>query len=107
MKSKFHHSKLMFVAALLSAGLVGCVNTPEHRSVQQTAADTALTAKVNAALDADAVVKGSRINVSSTYGVVTMRGIAPSPAAKQEAVNVARHVDGVREVRDAVVVGRV
>lgn len=96
------HSRLVLAAAMLLAGLTGCA---ELQGAKESANDIAITAKVNSSLDSDTLVKGSKINVSTQYGVVTLKGVAISPQAKFEAISVTRKISGVREVRDGIVVG--
>jgi osmotically-inducible protein OsmY len=103
MNCSHRRASLVFAAALLAASLAGCA---ELQGVKQSAGDIAITTKVNTSLDSDTLVKGSKINVSTENGVVTLRGVAVSPQAKIEAVNVTRKIEGVREVRDGIIVGR-
>jgi len=62
--------------------------------------DTAVTTKVKAALLADEQVKGTRINVETAQGTVTLTGNAETPAQKQRAEQLAMNVDGVRGVNN-------
>jgi hyperosmotically inducible periplasmic protein len=95
------------VVALLGAG---ACNRAEERSAEQPAAtygpatdgpsDTVITTNVQAQYYADQTVRGRQIDVSTNNGVVTLRGAVETEQAKQHAVEVARRVEGVREVRD-------
>jgi hyperosmotically inducible periplasmic protein len=62
------------------------------------AADATLTARVKAALVADPQAKALAINVDSHDGVVTLRGAVERDDEIAHALDVARGVDGVRDV---------
>lgn len=73
-------------------------------SAGATMDDATVTAKVKAALIANDQVKGLSINVDTSANVVTLRGDVPSDAMKTQAEQVARTVEGVKEVRNELVV---
>ena len=62
--------------------------------------DTALTAKVKAALVADPALKAMPIDVVSSGAVVTLTGTVESAVDKAKAVQVAENVAGVKSVVD-------
>ncbi|MBC7781672.1 MAG: BON domain-containing protein [Proteobacteria bacterium] len=66
--------------------------------------DTALTAKVKAALLADPDVKGLAINVDTKDGVVSLIGKVGGQGERDKALQVARNVEGVRSVSDQLAV---
>ena len=79
--------------------------TPRQRNdVSATANDAWLTAKTKLSLLADEAVGGMAINVDTENGVVTLKGEVKSRAEKQKAVELARQVEGVKDVRDQLVV---
>jgi hyperosmotically inducible periplasmic protein len=63
--------------------------------------DSALTTKVKAALLAEKNLKSLPISVESTNGVVTLSGQVVSSAQIEQAVDVAKHVKGVKDVHNA------
>jgi hyperosmotically inducible periplasmic protein len=63
--------------------------------------DSALTTKVKAALLAEKNLKSLAISVESTEGVVTLSGQVVSTAQIEQAVDVAKHVKGVKDVHNA------
>lgn len=63
----------------------------------QAGDDTATTAKVKAALAADSSVNGSNVSVETNGGKVILTGALP-PAQIERALQIARAVDGVRDV---------
>lgn len=68
--------------------------------------DAAVTAKVKSALIAEPHLKALSINVDTTAGIVTLKGTADSHEAKQKAEQAAATVEGVRSVRNELVVVR-
>jgi osmotically-inducible protein OsmY len=85
------------VAALVLAVLVaGC-----GRTVGETIDDTTITTRVKTAMLNDPAVGGLRIDVDTFKGVVTLSGRVKTPAERDQAVALARQVDGVAEVKDA------
>ena len=60
--------------------------------------DGALTAKVKTALLADEGVPGSRIEVDSAAGVVTLSGQLADQAQIDRAIGIARNIEGVERV---------
>ncbi len=66
--------------------------------------DAWLTTKVKLALLADEGVSGTRINVDTSSRVVTLEGSVRSEAEKQKALEIARGIRGVAEVRDRLTV---
>lgn len=62
--------------------------------------DSALTAKVKAKLLAEKNLKSLPISVESTDGVVTLSGHVMSTAQIDQAVDVTRHIKGVKDVHN-------
>ena len=62
--------------------------------------DSALTAKVKTALVRETGLKSMDVNVETYNGRVLLSGWVDSEEQRKIALNVARHVDGVLEVRD-------
>ena len=68
------------------------------RSAGQTVDDATVTAKVKAALLAESGVDGTKINVDTFQGRVTLKGEVPSKNMADRAVQVARGIEGVKDV---------
>jgi len=66
--------------------------------------DTGITTAVKTKLAADDIVKAYQISVDTDNGVVTLSGIVEAPAAKEQAVTIARKTDGVKDVVDHITV---
>ncbi|WP_255753502.1 BON domain-containing protein [Massilia sp. erpn] len=64
--------------------------------------DSVITAKVKADMAADSHVKAMDVHVETQKGVVTLSGFVPSKAEADRAVQLARGVKGVNEVKSAI-----
>src|SRR5690348_9205951 len=89
--------------AALMAGAVaaGCSSTPTQQPAGEAVDDGVVTAKVKAALVADPVTKAHQINVETFKGTVQLSGFVESDEARSRALQLARDVDGVKHVKDA------
>jgi osmotically-inducible protein OsmY len=97
---------------LLIVGAAGCRNEPPRETASEAPStapaapatdprgDTALTTAVQAKFYAEELTRGRVIDVSAENGVVTLRGTVPTEAARQQAVQLARSVEGVTSVTD-------
>jgi osmotically-inducible protein OsmY len=94
-------SMLAVAVALGSAQLAGCASQSQNES-RRTAGvvvdDAALTAKVKTALAADREVPAHNVNVTTYRGLVQLSGFVESEAVARKAADLARNVDGVRDV---------
>jgi len=63
-----------------------------------TNTDAALEDRIKSQLASDAQVKNAPIEVTAKSGVVLLQGTAPTRAAKERALTVARGIDGVTQV---------
>src|SRR4026208_2245105 len=89
--------KMTLLATILAAPLVaGCGKT-----VGETIDDTTITTRVKTAMLNDPAVGGLRIDVDTYKGVVTLSGRVKSQTEHDQAMALARKVDGVTEVKDA------
>ena len=69
-------------------------------------ADAAVEARVKAALSADPGLRSLTVDVKSADGIVTLYGTADTPANSHQAAMVALNVEGVRSVKNEMVVVR-
>jgi hyperosmotically inducible protein len=67
--------------------------------------DAGITTNVKTKLAADDTVKAYQVDVDTRNGVVTLSGDVESAAAKEQAIQIARQTDGVRDVIDQIRVG--
>jgi len=66
--------------------------------------DATITARVKTVLLNDPQVAATKIEVSTSGGVVTLSGTVKSKADETRAIDIARQVTGVREVKSTLVV---
>ena len=66
--------------------------------------DVTITARVKTVLLNDRQVVATKIEVSTAAGIVTLSGSVKSKAEEARAIEVARTVTGVRDVKSALVV---
>ena len=93
--------------AMLSASLVAlgaCSTDPNTRKVGVAMSDTAISAKVKTALLGDPDVKGTDVKVETFRGTVQLSGFVDNPQSAARAADIARRVDGVLDVRNAIIV---
>lgn len=94
---------LAFALAVAAA----CSSTPssgpaEHAggTAGRVVDDSVITAKVKAALVADPTTKAHQINVETFNGTVQLSGFVDTAKARERAVQVAKGIEGVRNVKN-------
>jgi len=95
-----HRFSILLLAAAAFTTLGGCASTATQESTGQYMDDTAITAKVKAAIFNDAALKSAEINVETFKGAVQLSGFVNSQADIQRAVVVTQGVSGVRSVKN-------
>jgi osmotically-inducible protein OsmY len=98
MKNLKRFSNLL--AALAVATTMGCAATAKSESTGEYIDDTALTAKVKTAILQEPGLKSAEINVETFKGVVQLSGFVSTQANVNEAVVLARNVQGVKSVKN-------
>jgi hyperosmotically inducible protein len=92
----------LLVAALLGSTLItACSSTPSQQSTGEAIDDGVVTARVKAKLVEDPVTKAHQINVDTFKGTVQLSGFVETEKARSRALQLARDVDGVKQVKDA------
>jgi osmotically-inducible protein OsmY len=92
------HARNWLITGVVIAFLGGCANAGEKTGAYLD--DSWITSKVKSQMLADKTVKGTNITVNTTKGVVTLSGTAASPEESDKAAEIARHVEGVKEVEN-------
>lgn len=87
----------MLVAVLVAVLFAGC-QSMTGRTAGQNVDDAALTASVKSTLVADKLANLTRVDVDTTLGVVSLNGVVESADQKSRAEQLARRIDGVRNV---------
>lgn len=99
MKQFGKYLSAFFMAVTLLA-VVACASTAKQESAGEYVDDTVITTKVKAAILDEPTLKVFEINVETFKGVVQLSGFVGSPAAVNKASEVARHVRGVKSVKN-------
>ena len=93
-----------FWIAVGGAGVAGYEIGKDDRSLGTKVDDAATTSSVKAKFVKDDRVNALDINVDTYEGVVTLHGHVPSRSTEDRAVQLARSVKGVKEVRSRLVI---
>ena len=93
----FKRFSALFLAALLVSA---CAGTSKQESTGEYLDDSLITTKVKAAILAEPSLKVTQINVETYKGVVQLSGFVDSADAARKAVEVARSVKGVTDVKN-------
>ena len=88
----------------LIAAFVGCASTPKSEGTGEYLDDSAITAKVKAAIFNEPSLKVFQINVETFKGEVQLSGFVDSARSVSKAGEVARGVKGVRSVKNSLIV---
>jgi hyperosmotically inducible protein len=90
---------IVMVMITFMAGLIAC-QTPAGRSAGSVVDDSTITSKVKTKLFADDRLSGFAIDVDTFKGEVTLTGGVKSEADRQHATEVAKQVEGVKNVNN-------
>ena len=85
------------ITALFVMALMGC-QAMTGKTAGQNVDDATITASVKSTLVADKAANLTRIDVDTNNGVVALNGVVESGDQKARAEQLARRVDGVRNV---------
>lgn len=88
------------ILAIVCTVALGCAGSPTQESTGEYLSDTWITTKVKAALVNDSVVKSTEVNVETFKGIVQLSGFVSSDEAMDQAVLVARNIEGVTSVKN-------
>lgn len=105
-------AKSFFILGLIALPMVATVAMSSHRAIQQESTgqyvdSSVITLKVKSKLLADPDVKGLAISVVSYKGQVKLTGFANTWAEKQKAGILAKQVEGVTGVTNAIIVKKI
>ena len=102
---KKNHIVIRFLVVLMMiAAFVACASTPKQESTGEYIDDSIITAKIKAQLAADDFLKSFQIGVESRKGIVQLSGFVNSQAAVDKAGEIARGVEGVKTVKNDLIV---
>ena len=91
---------------MLAASVAACSAISGRETPGQYVDDTAISTKVKAQFVRDPVVSASQVNVETMQGVVQLSGFVDTPQAAERAAQLARNVEGVRSVKNDIIVRR-
>jgi osmotically-inducible protein OsmY len=103
MRNGFRYANLA-LCLILVVGFLGCAGSRTRTSTGEYIDDSVISAKVKTALHADEEVSGFQVNVETFKGVVQLSGFVDTAVQAQKAVQIARTVQGVQEVRNNITV---
>jgi osmotically-inducible protein OsmY len=92
------------VLLMLITTLVACASTPKHESTGEYVDNSVITTKVKALLAEDDFLKSFQISVETYKGIVQLSGFVNSQQAVDKAGQIARSVQGVKSVRNDLIV---
>jgi len=93
-----------FVALVMIAAFVACASTPQQSSTGEVVDDSVITTKIKTQLAADELLKAFQVSVETRKGIVELSGFVDSQNAKDKAGQIARGVEGVKSVKNALIV---
>jgi osmotically-inducible protein OsmY len=97
-------TSFVIVGLILGGSLAGCAQTSTSESTGAYVDDASITTKVKAAILDDAALKVFEIHVVTDKDVVELSGFVDSSSMIGRASKVANGVDGVRGVRNDLLV---
>ncbi len=101
---KSHIVIRFFVVLMMIAAFVACASTPKQEGTGEYIDDSVITTKVKSLLAADDLLKSFQIGVESRKGIVQLSGFVNSQAAVNKAGQIARGVEGVKYVKNDLIV---
>ena len=90
--------------ALVAGGITGCAGNRYTQSTGERIDDKADSSRVKKALGADTQYKYEDVNVQTFKGVVQLSGFVNSRDQKNRAGDLAKNVEGVKEVQNNITV---
>ena len=91
----------VIISAMLGVATVGCTPSATTRSVGKTVEDASLTAKVKTEIAKEqGLGEALAINVDTYRSVVSLNGFVDSQDQIDKAMNCARRIEGVTEVKN-------
>ena len=101
---KLSYAVLAAAAALTVVQVTGCAVARDQQTVGSYVDDATITTRVKAAYAKDPTVAATSIHVETLKGVVQISGFAKSEAERGAAERLARNTDGVKSVKNDIVV---
>jgi osmotically-inducible protein OsmY len=93
-----------FVLMMLIAGFVACASTSKQEGAGEYIDDSVITTKVKSQIAADDFLKSFQISVETYKGIVQLSGFVGTQMAVNKAGEIARGVQGVKSVKNNLIV---
>ncbi len=103
MKKSYTIIRFLF-ALMMIAAFMACASTPQQSSTGEVVDDSVITTKIKTQLASDEFLKSFQISVETRKGIVELSGFVDSQKAKDKAGQIARGVEGVKSVQNALIV---
>jgi osmotically-inducible protein OsmY len=103
MKKRYSVIRVIVVLMMIAA-FVACASTPKKEGTGEYIDDSVITAKIKTQLASDDFLKSFQISVESRKGIVQLSGFVNSRNAADKAGEIARSVEGVKSVRNDLIV---
>lgn len=84
--------------------LAGCASPQKRETAGQYLDDSVITTKVKSAILGDPALKVLQVNVETYQGTVQLSGFVDSPESSKRAGEVAKNIEGVKEVKNNLIV---
>ena len=94
----------LIVVLMMIAAFVACASTPKQSSTGEVVDDSVITTKIKTELANDDFLKSFQISVETRKGIVELSGFVDSQKAEDKAGEIARGVEGVKSVKNALIV---
>lgn len=94
---------ILLAVTAAGGGVAGC-STFSGNSSSAAASDVKMTSAVKTKLKRDPVYKFDGVQVSAANGTVQLSGFTQNDKAKQRAAEIARNIEGAKEVINNIVV---
>ena len=94
----------LLVVLMMMAVFVACASTPKQEGTGEYIDDSVITAKIKTQLATDDFLKSFQIRVESRKGIVQLSGFVDSQNAIDKAGQIARGVEGVKSVKNDLIV---
>lgn len=98
------HSLKMLLVGFISITIIACTASPSAESAGEYLDSSTTTTKVKATLVDQLGTSGFAIKVKTYKDEVQLSGFVDTPRIKQRAGSIATRVDGVRKVRNDIIV---
>lgn len=102
--SQANFIKTLFIGFVFIALMAGCAGNKHAASTGDYIDDSVITAKVKAEIFDDPMLKVFQISVESFKGIVQLSGFVDSAQASARAEKVAKSVNGVKSVKNDLLV---